>query len=124
MWFLDSTPSAYDSPIGQITKLKQVAKIRAYQKQFETLVARTSGLSEEFYVQCFIISLEEAIIIKSPCFTQAHYPKPSGEPCYKKRQWRQSSKRSSTLMKVGSSELYGNQNKELPPIKRISAIEM
>ena len=61
MWFLDSTPSAYDSLIGQITKLKQVAKIRAYQKQFKALVAKTSGLSEEFFVQCFISSLEEAI---------------------------------------------------------------
>ena len=74
-------PNAYDSPIGQITKLKHIATTRAYQELFEALMAKTSGLSKKFFVQCFISGLEEAKIIikkiKAPCFTQAHYPKPS-----------------------------------------------
>ena len=53
-------PNAYDSPIGQITKLKHIATTRAYQELFEALMAKTSGLSKKFFVQCFISGLEEA----------------------------------------------------------------
>ena len=35
--------SVYDSPIGQITKLKQVSIVRAYQEQFEVLMIETRG---------------------------------------------------------------------------------
>ena len=58
-------PNAYDSPIGQITKLKHIAMTRAYQELFEALMAKTSGLSKKFFVQCFISGLEEAKKIKN-----------------------------------------------------------
>ena len=35
--------------------------IKAYQEQFEVLMARVSGLLEEFFVQYFISGLKEVV---------------------------------------------------------------
>lgn len=51
-------PSTYDSPMGQLSKLKQASTVRNYQVQFETLMARTSGLPDEFFVHCFVSGLK------------------------------------------------------------------
>ena len=55
------SPSAYDNLIGQISKLQQVAMIRAYQQQLKVLMTRTSRLPKEFLVKCFISGLKKAI---------------------------------------------------------------
>ncbi|KAL9440941.1 hypothetical protein AB3S75_019589 [Citrus x aurantiifolia] len=55
------SPSAYDRPVGQLTKLKQTTIVKAYQEQFEALMAGTKGLPEDFFVQCFISGLKDAI---------------------------------------------------------------
>ncbi|KAL9426701.1 hypothetical protein AB3S75_033478 [Citrus x aurantiifolia] len=55
-------PNAYDSPVGQLTKLKQTIVVKAYQEQFEALMAITKGLPEDFFVQCFISGLKDDIM--------------------------------------------------------------
>ncbi|TXG48807.1 hypothetical protein EZV62_024682 [Acer yangbiense] len=51
----------YDSPMGELSKLKQVSTMKVYQEKFEVLMARTNGLLEELFVQCFISGLKDAI---------------------------------------------------------------
>lgn len=53
--------SAYEDPVGQLTKLKQWGSVRVYQEKFEELANKTNGLSEEFYVSCFVSGLKEEI---------------------------------------------------------------
>ena len=40
----------YDNLVGQLTKLRQTSTVRLYQEQFEALVARTRGLSKDFFL--------------------------------------------------------------------------
>ena len=51
----------YDNSFGQITKLRQTSSVHAYQEQVEALMVRIRGLTEEFFVQCFINGLMDAI---------------------------------------------------------------
>ena len=54
-------PGTYDNPVGKLSKLRQTSTVRLYQEQFEALVARTRGLPEDFFVQCFVSGLKDAI---------------------------------------------------------------
>jgi hypothetical protein len=54
-------PGVFDSPIGQLTKLRQVNDVKEYQEQFEALMARARGLTEEFFVECFISGLKDVV---------------------------------------------------------------
>lgn len=51
----------FDNPVGQLPKLRQLTSVKYSQEQFETLMARTRGLTEEFLVECFISGLKDAI---------------------------------------------------------------
>lgn len=44
-------------PIGELTKLSQQSTVCAYQERFEELANHTTGLTEEFFVSCFISEL-------------------------------------------------------------------
>lgn len=50
--------------------------VKAYQEQFKELANRTCGLSEEFFISCFISGLKDEIrtgvqMFKSTTLTQA-----------------------------------------------------
>ena len=47
--------------LGHLTKLKQIGTVQEYIKAFEALAFRTGGLVDEFYLDCFISCLKEAI---------------------------------------------------------------
>ena len=53
---------AYEDPLGQLTKLKQWGSVKVYQEKFEELANKTHGLSEEFFVSCFVSGLQEEIL--------------------------------------------------------------
>ena len=52
---------SYDNYVGQITKLRQTLYVHSYQEQVEVLMVRIRGLTEEFFVQCFVSGLMDAI---------------------------------------------------------------
>lgn len=54
--------NAYEDPVGQLTKLKQWSSVKTYQEKFEELANKTTGLSEDFFVSCFISGLKEEIL--------------------------------------------------------------
>lgn len=54
--------NAYEDPVGQLTKLKQWCSVKSYQEKFEELANKTSGLSEEFFVSCFVSGLKEEVL--------------------------------------------------------------
>lgn len=54
-------PNVFEDAIGELTKLQQHSTVRVYQERFEELANRTSGLTEEFFVSCFISGLKEEI---------------------------------------------------------------
>jgi hypothetical protein len=47
--------------LGCLTKLKQTGSVIDFIATFEQLAIRTEGLSDEFYLECFISGLKEAI---------------------------------------------------------------
>jgi hypothetical protein len=47
--------------LGNLTKLCQIGSIQDFIMTFEQLAIRTEGLSDEFYLECFISGLKEAI---------------------------------------------------------------
>jgi hypothetical protein len=47
--------------LGRLTKLCQSRSITDFITTFEQLSIRTEGLSDEFYLECFINGLKEAI---------------------------------------------------------------
>lgn len=53
--------NVYDDAVGQLTKLKQWGSVKLYQEKFEELANKTSGLSEEFFISCFVSGLKEEI---------------------------------------------------------------
>lgn len=53
--------NAFENATGELTKLRQNSTVRAYQKRFEELANRTTGLIEEFFVNCFLSGLREDI---------------------------------------------------------------
>lgn len=54
-------PNVYEDAIGELTKLYQVSSVKCYQERFEELANRTSGLTQEFFVSCFLSGLKEEI---------------------------------------------------------------
>ena len=50
-----------DSFLGRLTKLRQTGTVDEYITAFEALAFRTKGLTDEFYMECFISGLKEAI---------------------------------------------------------------
>ena len=50
-----------DSFLGRLTKLRQTSTVDEYITAFEALAFCTRGLTDEFYTECFISSLKEAI---------------------------------------------------------------
>ena len=47
--------------LGHLTKLRKTCIVRDYIATFEQLAIRTDGLGDEFYLECFISGLKEAI---------------------------------------------------------------
>ena len=47
--------------LGHLTKLRQKRTVNEYITSFESLAFRTRGLHDEFYVECFVSGLKEAI---------------------------------------------------------------
>jgi hypothetical protein len=47
--------------LGHLTKMKQIRSITDFIETFEQLAIRTEGLSDEFYLECFISGLKEEI---------------------------------------------------------------
>ena len=47
--------------LGRLTKLRQTGTVDEYITAFETLAFRTMGLQDDFYMECFISGLKEAI---------------------------------------------------------------
>ncbi|KAH7839578.1 hypothetical protein Vadar_005955 [Vaccinium darrowii] len=54
--------NAYEDPVGQLTKLKQWSTVKAYQEKFEELANKTTGLSEDFFVSCFVNGLKKEVL--------------------------------------------------------------
>lgn len=53
--------NAFEDALGQLTKLKQWASVKSYQEKFEELANKTTGLTEEFFISCFVSGLKEEI---------------------------------------------------------------
>jgi len=47
--------------LGRLAKLRQIGIVKEYIKAFEALAFCTGGLADEFYLECFISSLKDAI---------------------------------------------------------------
>jgi hypothetical protein len=47
--------------LGKLMKLHQTGSVSDFITMFEQLAIRTEGLSDEFYLECFISGLKEAI---------------------------------------------------------------
>ena len=47
--------------MGRLTKLRQTVTVDGYITAFEALAFRTKSLTDEFYMECFISGLKEAI---------------------------------------------------------------
>ena len=47
--------------LGRLTKLRQTGTVDEYITAFEALAFRTGGLQDEFYTECFVSGLKEAI---------------------------------------------------------------
>lgn len=54
-------PNIFEDAIGELTKLTQISTVKVYQERFEELANRTSGLTQEFFVSCFVSGLREDI---------------------------------------------------------------
>jgi len=50
-----------DSFLGRLTKLRQTGTVEEYITTFEALAFRIKGLTDEYYMECFIFGLKEAI---------------------------------------------------------------
>ncbi|KAH9733790.1 hypothetical protein KPL71_017135 [Citrus sinensis] len=121
--------SAYDSPVGQLTKLKQTTVVKAYQEQFEALMARTRGLPVDFFVQCFISGLKEAIKNQVTMFQPNSLTQAIGLALLQEGAMEAILKEAKGVNKVGVSTMNSfvpkkSDNNRLPPVKRISTAEM
>lgn len=54
-------PNVFEDAIGELTKLTQTSTVKIYQEMFEELSNRTTGLTQEFFVSCFVSGLREDI---------------------------------------------------------------
>eukprot|EP00253_Pinus_taeda_P003780 PITA_03780 len=66
-----------DSFLGSLTKLRQTGTVDEYITAFEALAFRTQHLSDEFYTECFISGLKEAIKAQ----VLLHHPPTWSEAC-------------------------------------------
>eukprot|EP00253_Pinus_taeda_P029980 PITA_29980 len=71
-----------DSYLGRLTKLRQTGTVEEYINAFESLAFRTKGLTDEFYMECFINGLKEAIRAQA----LLHHPPTWMEACKVARQ--------------------------------------
>ena len=56
--------------LGRLTKLCQMGMVKEFITSFEQLAIRTKNLSDEFYTECFISGIKEAI----QAHVQGHHP--------------------------------------------------
>lgn len=63
--------------MGRLTKLRQTGTVEEYITAFEALAFRTKGLTDEFYMECFISGLKEAIKAQ----VLLHHPPTWNEAC-------------------------------------------
>ena len=56
--------------LGRLTKLKQTSTIQEYIKAFEALAFGIGGIANEFYLECFINGLKDAIQVH----VRMHHP--------------------------------------------------
>lgn len=63
--------------LGHLTKLQQIGIVDQYITAFEALAFHTGGLQDEFYTECFISGLKEAI----QAHVQLHHPPSWMEAC-------------------------------------------
>eukprot|EP00253_Pinus_taeda_P024423 PITA_24423 len=63
--------------LGRLTKLRQTGTVDEYITTFKALAFRTRGLSDVFYMECFISGLKEAI----KAHVQVHHPPTWTEAC-------------------------------------------
>lgn len=122
-------PSDYDNPVGQLTKLKQTTVMKVYQEQFEALMARTKGLPEDFFVQCFISDLKDAIKNKVTMFQPNNLTHAIGLAVLQEGAMEAILKEAKGVNKgrvstVNSSVPKKSDNSRLPPVKQISAAKM
>ncbi|KAH9692146.1 hypothetical protein KPL70_016314 [Citrus sinensis] len=123
-------PGTYDNPVGQLSKLRQTSTVRLYQEQFEALVARTRGLPEDFFVQCFVSRLKDAIKNRVAMFQPKTLIQAVGlallqestlEAMIKEAK---ASTRTMSSHVIPTAESKRNSMGQIPPIKRIFAAEM
>ena len=123
-------PSTYDNPVGQLSKLRQTSTVRLYQEQFEALVARTRGLPEDVFVQCFVSGLRDAIKNQVAMFQLktliqavrlALLQESTLEAMIKEAK---ASTRTMSSHVIPTAESKLNFMGQIPSIKRISAAEM
>lgn len=65
--------------LGRLTKLLWTSTVKDYVAAFETLSIRTDGLGDDFYLECFINGLKEAI----QAHVQMHHPAMWMDACKK-----------------------------------------
>ncbi|ESR55507.1 hypothetical protein CICLE_v10023331mg, partial [Citrus x clementina] len=103
---------------------------RLYQEQVEALVARTRGLSEDFFVQCFVSGLRDAIKNQVAMFQPKTLIQVVGlallqestlEAMIKEAK---ASTRTMSSHVIPTAESKRNSMGQIPQIKRISAAEM
>lgn len=68
------SPSAFDDPVGDFTKLKQSSSVEEYQSHFEILSIRITGLREEFRVNTFLSGLKDELRIVVTMLTPTTLP--------------------------------------------------
>ncbi|KAH9699109.1 hypothetical protein KPL71_024219 [Citrus sinensis] len=123
-------PGTYDNPVGQLSKLRQTSTVRLYQEQFEALVARTRGLPEDFFVQCFVSGLRDAIKNQVAMFQPKTLIQAVGLALLQESTLEAMIKEAKASTRTMSShviptvESKRNFMGQIPPIKRISAAEM
>ena len=123
-------PGTYDNLVGQLSKLRQTSTVRLYQEQFEALVARTRGLPEDFFVQCFVSVLRDAIKNQVAMFQPKMLIQAVGlallqestlEAMIKEAK---ASTRTMSSHVIPTAESKRNSIGQISPIKRISTVEM
>lgn len=53
--------NVFEDAMGQLTKLRQWSTVKSYQEKFEELANKTTGLTEEFFISCFVSGLKDEI---------------------------------------------------------------
>lgn len=114
--------------MGQLSKLRQTSTVRNYQEQFETLMARTTGLPDEFFVHCFVRGLKEVIKNQVTMFRPTTLPQAIGLALLQEGTMEAIIKEvkgpiKNNTTRVGFSEASKGNNNQLPPIKKIQQLK-